>query len=580
MQEKKIRDYLKPYWVSVILAPCLMLLEVFCDLMQPSMLSEIIDNGVISGDIQKVIHSGIYMLLLALMGAVGGIGCTFWSARASHNMSADLRSDLFKTIQGFSFANLDHFHTASLITRLTNDVNQVRELIQMMLQVLVRSPMLFIGGIIMALRLDTQLALVGLAAIPFIAVLLVFLIQKGFPLFSVVQTRLDKLNTIIRENVSGVRVIKAFGRSDYEIERFDKANNDLYAINSRANLIVGTAMPAIMLLMNISIIILLWFSGEKVKNSGLEVGKIMALINYLTQILMSLMMSTMMLMNASRARASSKRIREVLNTVSDIIEPATPRSDSDESAKGLLEFHHVSFHYPSARGSEVLKNLNFRLEPGKTYALMGATGEGKSSLVHLISRFYDPVEGFVSLDGLNIREFSFAQLRSRVGIVLQDSILFSGTLRENLLWGKPEASEEELIQVLKDAQAYDFVSALPQGLETQLGQRGVNFSGGQKQRISLARTLLREPDILILDDSTSALDLETEARLQEALKRRLKGKMLIIIAQRISSIMDADQIIVLEQGKVSAQGTHDELLASNASYQDIYFSQAEAPCQK
>ncbi|KPU45488.1 putative multidrug export ATP-binding/permease protein [Oxobacter pfennigii] len=568
----KLFKYLKPYWVIALLAPLLMFLEVAVDLMQPALMAEIIDIGVKNHDLSFILNTSIKMMLLTIVGVVGGIGCTVASSIASQNFGADLRLDLFKKVQGYSFANLDKFKTSSLITRLTNDVMQIQMMVLMMMRVMVRTPLLCIGGIVMAVSLNAKLASILLIAMPVLIIALYVVLKRGFPLFSQVQKKLDKVNSVIQENLSGIRVVKAYVRAEREKERFKEANADLRNITVMAtSRTMVTIMPIMMLTMNLSIIAVLWFGGMFVNTGSMMVGQIMAFINYLTQILFSLLMIAFTLMMFSRAKASADRLNEVLNTEIDITD--NPDAADAVIEKGRVEFKNVSFKYEGAGGAPVLQNVSFVAEPGETVAILGSTGAGKSTLVNLIPRLYDATEGSVLVDGIDVKDRKIETLRQGIGMVLQDSILFSGSIKDNIKWGKENATDEEIIEASKAAQAHDYITGFTEGYETGLGQRGVNLSGGQKQRLAIARALVKKPKILILDDSTSAVDMGTESRIQKALKELISDTTCFIIAQRISSVIDADKIVVLEDGCVEAIGTHGELLKKSKVYRDIYRSQ-------
>jgi ATP-binding cassette subfamily B multidrug efflux pump len=568
---KKLYIYIKPYWKAALAAPLLMLIEVAADLMQPRLMAKIVDMGIATGNMELVIRTGLLMIGIALLGVCGGIGCMIFSSIVAQSFGTDLRLDLFKRTQSFSFASLDKLKTASLITRLTNDVVQVQSLVLMLLRIFVRAPFLAMGGMIMAMMINFQLALILIFAIPILAGALFYVIKKGFPLFSKVQKRLDKVNKVIQENLTGIRVVKAFARSDFENSRFGMANDMLAQINIKASRTVGLLMPLMILVMNLSIVAVLWFGGIKVNNGSILVGEVMAFINYMGQILSSLMMLGFMLMMASRAKVSADRIIEVLETETDI-KDAQDAKDQVITA-GRVDFQNVSFQYQGAAGDPVLKNISFTANPGETVAIIGSTGSGKSTLVNLIPRFYDVTAGSIMVDGTDIRELKLENLRASIGMVLQETILFSGTIKENIKWGRDDATDEEIIQAAITAQAHDFIMKLPEGYNGVLGQRGVNLSGGQKQRLAIARALLKKPVILILDDSTSALDLGTEFRLQQALKKYLTNTTCFVIAQRISSVLEADKILVLEDGQIAGIGRHEELIKNCLVYQDIYCSQ-------
>jgi len=568
---KILATYLKPYWKATLLAPILMIIEVATNLIQPLLMVEIVDEGIKSGNVTYIIRLGVIMVGIALFGIIGGLGNVYFSSIVAQNYGTDLRTDLFKKVQSFSFENLDKFKTASLITRLTNDVMQIQNIVLAMLRVLVRAPLLGIGSIVMALTLNPGLASILLMTIPILALSILFVIKKGIPIFTKVQKKLDRVNTVMRENLTGIRVVKAFVRSDYEKQRFCEANNDLRDITMKASRIVGITMPVMMVVMNFSIVAIIWFGGIKANYGDMQVGQIMAFINYMMQVLFSLIMLSFMLMMVSRAKASTDRIIEVLKTKTDIHDTLEA---SDEPIKnGHVDFKEVFFRYPNAGGEPVLKNITFRAISGETVAIIGATGSGKSSLVNLIPRFYDVTEGKVLIDGKDIRNIKLNTLRNCVSMVLQESILFSGTIMENLRWGRDDAKDEEVIEAAKKADAHDFITHFPDGYNTVVGQRGVNLSGGQKQRLAIARALLKNPVILIMDDSTSAIDMGTEARIQSALKVLLKKPTCFIIAQRISTVLEADKIIVLEDGEIINIGNHSELLQKCSIYQDIYYSQ-------
>ena len=567
----KLFSNLKPYWKVAALAPLLMFIEVFSDIMQPTLMANIVDNGVATGNLTYIIKIGLLMIVLALIGMLGGMGCMITSSRASMNFSADVRSQVYKKIQEFSFANLDKFETSSLITRLTNDIVQVQNLVMLGLRLFVRAPLLIIGGVIMTIAINAKLARILLVAIPVLLVCMVFTITKAFPLFTIVQQKLDKVNLVIRENLSGVRVVKAFVRSDMEKSRFQAANNALTDITTKASRTMILIVPMMMLVMNFSIVAVIWFGGIQVNAGTMKVGQIIAFINYMVQILFSLQMFSMVIMNTSRAKASADRINEVLLTKVDIEDS----SDSSEAPikNGEVVFENVSFRYDGAEDEPVLSEISFTAKPNETIAILGATGSGKSTLVNLIPRLYDVTKGRILVDGKDVRNIKLNTLRKDISVVLQESLLFSGSIRDNICWGKEDASEEEVIEAAKAAQAHDFIMNFPKGYETQLGQRGVNISGGQKQRLAIARAIIKKPAILILDDSTSAVDMGTEFRIQSALKKIMIDCTTIVIAQRISTVIEADKILVLEDGKIVAEGRHSELLKTSLVYKDIYDSQ-------
>ncbi len=565
----KLLRYLKGSAILyAILAPLFMLVEVSMDLMLPTMLSNIIDIGITNGDTTYVWMTGAKMIGFAVIGLIGGVGCSIFSTIAAVNLGQNLRDGLFATIQSLSFLELDHFKTSSLITRLTNDITQIQTMVMMGLRILVRAPLLCIGGILMAYRLSSDLSGIFVITIPVILIFVAIVMSRSFPLFKSMQEKIDKVNNVMRENLLGVRVIKAFTIEHKQKDRFNEANDDLMNQSIRAQKLMIILNPVVMLLVNFSIVAVLWYGGFLVKAGVLETGKIMAFINYLTQIMMSLMMVIMISMNFSRAKASADRINEVLMTESSIQDSKSPEVIDQYD----IEFKDVSFKYHD-HSEEVLTDLSFKIKQGDRVGIIGGTGAGKSSLVQLIPRLYDVSSGEVLIGGRNVKEVSLHELRDKIGVVLQESILFSGTIESNIKFGYHDATDEELDQAARDAQAMEFIQLKESGYQTEVEQRGKNLSGGQKQRVSIARTLIRKPKILILDDSSSALDMATERQLQEAIKEQMTGSTVIMIAQRISAVMDANQIIVLDQGHISGIGTHEELLKTNEIYRSIAISQ-------
>ncbi|WP_438447275.1 ABC transporter ATP-binding protein [Gorillibacterium sp. sgz5001074] len=567
----KLAKYLKPYWVAALLAPLLMILEVYMDLLQPKLMAVIVDEGVLGGDFSRMREAGLLMLGTSLLGLLGGVGCAVYANIAALKFGSDVRDTLFRKVQSFSFRNLEQLDPGSLIVRLTNDVTQVQQFVQMMLRVMVRAPFLAVGSLIMAFAIHVKLALILVVVTPILALVVYVVIRTGFPMFAKVQAKLDRLNTVLRENLAGIRVVKAFVRSDFEKKRFGSANGEFMDTAVKANVVMATMSPAMFLLLNGTIVAVLWFGGNQVWGGTLAVGDLVAFINYVTQLLSSMMMVGMMMMQVSRSKASSDRINEVLTTEPDIRNGDGTDAGRCTVCNGAIEFDGVSFSYGGE--DDALHDISFRVEPGQTVALLGSTGAGKSTLVNLIPRLYEATEGSVRIDGRDVREYELGDLRSRIGMVLQESILFTGTIRDNIRFGRPDATQEEVETAAKAAQAHDFIMAMPDGYDTQLGQRGVNLSGGQKQRISIARALLIRPAVLIFDDSTSAVDLGTESRIQKALREQLERCTSLIIAQRISSVMDADRILVLEDGRIAASGTHRELMQTSEVYRDICRSQ-------
>jgi ABC-type multidrug transport system, ATPase and permease components len=543
-------------------------MEVTMDLMQPKLMADIVDIGVANGNISYIFSTGGRMILAAFVGIIGGTGCSVFSSIAAMNMGQELRQGLFDKIQTLSFKELDKFKTSSLITRLTNDATQVQNMMLMALRIMVRSPIMCIGGLVMVISLSLKLSFVFLAAIPIILIAVVLIIKKSFPLFMSVQQKIDRVNVVMRESILGIRVIKAFTIEDKQEERFDQANYDLMDKSIDAQNINMILWPIVTLVMNLSVVAVLWFGGRMTYIGSIEIGKIMAFINYLIQIMNSLIMVIMIVLNFSRAKASADRINEVLET-----RPSIQDSKSPQTIESLdIEFKNVFFRY-NEHSDYVLKDISFKAKSGEKIGIIGATGSGKSSLVSLISRLYDVTEGQVLIGGVDIRDISLKKLRENIGVVLQDSILFSGTIEDNLKFGNEHAGLEMMESAALDSQAYEFITSREGTYKSHVGQRGKNLSGGQKQRLSIARTLIRNPKILIMDDSSSALDMATEAMLQKCIKDRMAESTVFIIAQRISGVMDADKIIVLDNGKISAVGTHKDLLKDNEIYRSTAVSQ-------
>lgn len=571
---KRYAKYAKPYLSAFIIGPCLMLTEVFGEIMLPKLMSMIINNGVAGRDSGYIIRIGLCMVLVALVMAVSGIGGAYFSAKASISFTSDLRKDLFAKVQQFSFKNIDEFSTGSLVTRLTNDVQQVQQVMMMGLRLALRAPGMLVGALIMAFVMNRSLALIILIVIPVLSVVIAAIMMTAYPRFGIMQTKLDKMNSGIQEALTNVRVIKSFVREDYEKDKFRTANEDLQNTSLKAMNIVIATMPVMMLAMNITTVAVVWYGGNLIIGGKMLVGDLTAFTTYIVQILMSLMMLSMVFLQSSRAMASIKRINEVIKTEIDL---------TDENAKcrdltvkeGLVEFRDVSFSYHEGSEDRVLEHISFTAKPGQIVGIIGSTGSGKTSLVQLIPRLYDATEGQVLVDGVDVRDYSLHHLREGVGMVLQKNVLFSGTIEENLRWGDESASMEDLRAIADAAQADSFVSSFPDGYDTDMGQGGVNVSGGQKQRLCIARALLKRPKILILDDSTSAVDTATEAKIRECFRTTLKDTTKFIIAQRIGSVEEADEIIVLDEGKIIGKGTHEELLRSCVAYQEIYYSQRD-----
>ncbi|CAM3387287.1 ABC transporter ATP-binding protein [Brevibacillus invocatus] len=563
--------YLKKYGVAIAISFFFLAMEAVSDLLQPTIMAMIIDKGVAERDMDYVLRMGGLMLLITALGAVAASMRNLLSSYVSQNFGALLRSDLFRKIQSLSFENVDKLDRASLVTRLTNDVNQVQVFVNGMMRIFVKAPLLCIGGLIMAAQLNLQLSVVLAIVVPIVGLFIILNIKIGFPFFGKVQYALDRVNGAMREYLSGVRVVKAFHRYAFESEKFNLANEELQAKSISATRIMSVFGPAIMLVVNLGIVAVLWIGGLGVEQSEIEVGHIIAFTNYMTQILFALMMISMVFNLFVRAKASALRIGEVFAEENRITWKETGYESKAET--GRIDFEKVSFSYDGEGGELVLKEISFTCLPGETVGIIGSTGSGKSSLVALIPRFYDATSGSLRIDGEDVRHIDPKKLRERIAIVPQKTVLFTGTVMENIRWGKEDATLEEVEQAAKMAEAHDFVMATKDGYESRVGQGGVNFSGGQKQRLSIARALVRKPEILILDDSTSAVDVATEGRIKESLRKYADGLTCILIAQRITSVMDADKIVVLDHGEMVGLGTHDELLANCRVYQEIYHSQ-------
>ena len=567
----KLTAFLKPYWRWIALAPLLMTLEVVMNLMQPRLIQTIVDEGIAHLNLNLVIQTGVLMMVLTVIGALGGMSNGIFAEMTVQGFGADLRQFLFRKVQTFSFGNLDELDTGQLITRLTNDVTQVQEAILMILRMLVRAPLLLIGSLVMAIVTSPQLAFLPLVLMPIELAAVLWVINRATPMYTKVQERLDGLNEVMQENLAGMRVVKAFVRARHEETRFKTANENLTNQSVKAARTVAIMPSFMMLTMNVGIVSVLWFGGIQVTQGNMHIGQIIAFVNYLMTTLFSLMMVSTMVIQLARAEASAKRIQEVMDKQPDV--QNSPGARNDLPKLGRVTFENVAFSYKGEGCEPVLKGVSFTAEPGQTVALLGTTGAGKSSLVHLIPRFYDTTSGRVTVDGVDVRDLDQESLRRKIGIALQETVLFSGTIRDNIRYGRPEASDEEVTAAAKAAQAHEFILGLAEGYETQVGQRGVNLSGGQKQRIAIARALLIKPAILILDDGTSAVDVETEARIQAALDQLMQHSTAFVIAQRISTVLSADKILVLDNGQIVAEGTHRQLLESSPIYREIYDSQ-------
>ena len=571
---KRYKKYITPYLSAFVIGPLMMLTEVAGEVMLPKFMSMIINNGVASRNVAYIGKMGTLMVLTVLFMAVGGILGAYFSAKASISFTSDMRNDLFRKVQQFSFENIDDYNTGSLVTRLTNDVQQVQNVLMMGLRMALRAPGMFLGALIMAFMMNRQLAVIILIVIPLLLAAIILILKTAFPRFGEMQRRLDRLNSGIQESLTNVRVVKSFVREDHEIEKFSKLNDDLKESSLRALRIVITTMPVMMFAMNVTTLAVVWYGGNIIIAGKMPVGDLTAFTTYIVQILMSLMMLSMVFLQSSRASASMKRINEIFDTEIGLNDDHAKNKDK-KVTEGRVEFKNVSFGYSGENGRKdlVLEGISFTAEPGQTIGIIGSTGSGKTSLVQLIPRLYDVTGGEVLVDGVNVKEYSLKHLREGVGMVLQKNVLFSGTIEENLRWGNEDAPMEDVIRFSESAQADPFVKTFKNGYDTEMGQGGVNVSGGQKQRLCIARALLKRPKILILDDSTSAVDTATEAKIRESLYHDLKDTTKIIIAQRISSVQEADQILVLEDGKIIGHGTHEELLKTCEAYSEIYTTQ-------
>lgn len=568
----KLSKYLKPYALFAVLTPLSMVGEVLGDLLQPKLMSKIVDDGVLGQDMDFIIRTGLLMLLVLIGGGACGIAASAFGGIASQSFSRDLRVDVFKRVMGLSFEQTDKFTTGSLVTRLTADITAIQQMVDFMLRMLVRDSLLFFGGIIMMLTLNVRFGIIILCALPVEIIMMIVILKKANPYYSIVAKRLDSVNSVVQENVTGARVVKAYVREDTEEKRFDDANISLMESNLRVQTLMAILQPLLMIILNLSVIAVIVIGGWQVQAQAMKVGEVMAAITYLTQVLHGVMMMSMMFQTLAKASASANRLREVLET--DPVIKSGSVSLSDKTG-GTVSFKNVSFSYPETKGRPVISELTLDIKSGESVAILGATGSGKSSLVNLIPRFYDCTAGEVLVDGVNVKDCKLDELRKKVGIVLQKSELFSGTVEDNIKWGDKNATHEEVISAAQAAQADEFIQKIPAGYEGIIAEKGASLSGGQKQRLSISRAVLKKPEILILDDSTSALDLGTEAKLHAEIDRKMNGTTLIIIAQRIQSVKSCDRIAVLDHGKLCACDTHENLLKTCEVYQDIYASQVK-----
>lgn len=569
---KKYWEILKRYKVGLLVSPLFVLVNVSSESIQPLFMARIIDEGVMERNLSAITSIGLYMLLVSVAGLAASIANIYTSSRTSIGFGTDLRNSLFRKIQELSFSDIDKFNSASLITRLTNDITKIQHIVLILMRIFLRAPLMIIMSVFFVVKINKELSLVLIAAIPILSISIYLILRKGFPLFVKVQQLVDRLNGIVRENLINIRVVKSFVREDFEEEKFTRSSQDLQDMVVRASNIVVSAFPIMQLIMNLSVIAILWFGGVKVIHGDLKVGELISFVNYLAQILISLMMLSMIMMSFARASASSKRILEVLDT-----DPSLANTEKGLQAKLLIEQGNISFRHVDFRhrdgDEDILKDINFHVRSGETIAIVGATGSAKSSMVQLIPRLYDATAGAVMINNINVKDYHLDELHNKIGMVLQKNELFTGSIIENIRWGKPDASQEEIEAAAKVAQAHDFIMSFTDGYDTLLGRGGVNVSGGQKQRICIARALIRKPKILILDDSTSAVDSDTEQKIRTGLAAVLKDTTVLIITQRLNTMQSADRVIVLEDGRVEAIGTPSELIEKSKIYQEIYNSQ-------
>lgn len=566
---RKLLPLMKKYMVFAILSPIFMIIEVLGDVIIPYLMAGIVDVGIANQDINYIVKTGIMMIVVALVAMSLGVSSSFFGASAGYGFAAEIRQKVFEKVQGFSFANLDTFTVSSLITRLTNDCNTIGQVTMMSLRMAIRAPFMMIFALFMAFRVNASLAKVFLISLPVLAIAITITLSKARPLFLKLQTHVDKVNGVIQENLTNMRVVKSFNRQDFEEKKFEVKNDDLMNTALKAISYIIFLMPVFNLIVYATIIAILWFGGKQITLGSMSGGALISFVTYVTQVLMSLMMISMYFMNLLRASASVSRVLEVVNTETEIKEISNP---INEMKDGTISFENVSFRYPSST-EYTLNNINFNIKSGETLGIIGSTGSSKSTLVQLIPRLYDVSEGSVKVGGVDVRDYNIELLRDKVAFVLQKNTLFSGTLRSNMKWGNEDATDEEIIQALKHAQAWEFVSTYDDGLDHVVEQNGDNYSGGQKQRLSIARALMKSPKAIILDDSTSAVDMTTDAKIQRAFKQDLPDVTTIIIAQRISSIQHADRIIVIHEGSVESIGSHEELMETSPIYTEIYESQ-------
>jgi ATP-binding cassette, subfamily B, multidrug efflux pump len=565
----KLLKNLSVYKWFVLAVIGLVFIQSMADLFLPTLMADIIDKGVVKGDVPYIWKLGGFMLLISVIGAIASIIASYYSSKAAMGLGRDIRKKVFNHVGKFSLQEFDEVGTASLITRTTNDITQVQQVVIMMLRMVVSAPIMLVGGLIMALSKDAKLSLVIFLTMPILIGTILLILKKGVPLFQTVQNKLDRLNLVLRENLTGIRVVRAFNREDEEKVRLKQANRELTDVSIRVNKIMAFLMPVMMLVMNLTVVGIIWFGGIRINNGGMQIGDLMAFIQYVMQIMFALVMASMMFVMVPRAAVSAKRINEVLDMKPSFQDEGIEKANIEQ---GTLEFENVSFSYPGAE-KPALSDISFKARPGEITAIIGGTGSGKSTLVNLIPRFYDISSGVIRVNGVDIRKMPADEVRSKLGFVPQKSILFTGTIAENILFGKQDASQSEIEHAARIAQAEDFIARMTDGYNSEIEQGGSNLSGGQKQRLSIARALIRKPDVYIFDDSFSALDFKTDAKLRAALKAETKNATVLLVAQRVSTVVDADRIIVLDEGEIVGMGTHQELLKSNDVYREIALSQ-------
>jgi ATP-binding cassette, subfamily B, multidrug efflux pump len=569
---QKLLHFVKPYWRRSLVALVLLIAVVLMDLSIPRLIQRIIDQGINGGNVQVVINTTIIMLVISALQTFFAIANNLFSIQVGESVARDLREALFLKIQSFSFGNLDHINTGQLMVRLSSDTTAFQPMVQVSLRIGTRAPLLMIGSLILMFVTDSHLALMILPVLLATSLVIVFFVSRMGPLFLTIQKKLDRLNTVLQENIAGVRLVKAFVRADHENERFADANEEYTGRNIRVMRFMATLFPAMSIFINVGMVIVIWAGGIQSIGGGVSVGQIVAFINYLQTTMGPLGIMVMLANVVAAATASAERVNEILDTIPEVQDVPSPSRLPDGHQKRIA-FEGVNFHYNGTNQSLVLNGVDFVAEPGQTVAILGATGAGKSSIVDLVPRFYDVASGRVTWNGVDIRQVKQNDLLTEVGIVPQETVLFSGTIRDNIRYGQPDAVEREVIEAAKAAQAHDFIMNLPNGYDTRVEERGVNLSGGQKQRIAIARALLLKPAVLILDDSTSSVDVETETKIQDVMKDWMSDSTVFVVAQRISTVLHADKIVVVDQGKVVAQGTHSELIQSSPVYQEIYASQ-------